>query len=709
MFFLRESGKPRSSMIRRFWIAALFIGSTAWAGPTIHPSTATVFMRGSVTITSTDTITCFLAAGSTGTLSGCTYTAPASFYAKNIVAGCPVTPNDSIFNTDVSGLPVDGNSGTRIGNVAGGPTLRFEVDFPLNVMTNATPTDTMNFFYTSQFNGQSWPIVAAPYRGVENALYPTDYFAQDRHQHGVNTDTCKFTEIYNYYPVGTATIPEGCASCNAQSGFQYDGTSYRLPDESSGNGSTDAAGLPVEPLLIKYSELKAGHIDHAMRFTMSNGYNYAGFLWPGTNFSPQCGNFSTCFPYGSRLRLKVAFNVSSFSSTAQVILNALKKYGMFMADGGTTMAIQTWRDVDSDTTTWNVFHNELLFNSGPTINDFEQVNETGLIVSSDTSRVYLNNASAVLPSNYAVVYASKTSDSTTSFLYIAVQPVTVGTNNTPFPSNDGSLNVMVGTPQFQIPFWVNGSSTTTATFSMSPTLGSLTAGGLYTAPTGGVTASSTTNITIVNTLDSTATITFPLTVFPANGIRMVVGAKAGTITSPVIPYDALSNYGLDVGGNYWAMTPVGNVPAWYALDDQSYPQASWPPGTLDVGLYYTDRHGSSDQAWAAMVPNGTYTLNLKFGANSGNVGVQSSSVTIDSQGTVVMTTATVPIPGFASYTPSDKFFTIPVTNNQFYFAIRQVYNSNFTLLSAWSLTPAVSAIQIQGTVNFRGSLKFASQ
>lgn len=672
------------------------IPSFGMAAPVINPSTATVYVGNTVQFASTDTVSWSMAPGSVGSISvGGLYTAPSSIQARNSIAGCPVVPNDHIYNVNITSLPVDANSAGRLGNIGAGIAINFEVSFPLNVMTNTTPTDTMKFYYTTSSDGRSFPILATPYRGVETNLYPNDYFAQDRHQLGVNTDTCQFTEIYNYYPLGT-NIPQSCPTCNAQSGVQWGPMSYQL---ANSDGSTDAAGLYIQPLAIRYDELKAGAINHALRFTLSNGYNYSGFLWPGTNFAANCSDLATCVPYGSRFRLKSSFDTSSFSPTAKVVLNAMKSYGMFMADGGISFHIQVMSDVLADTTTWTALMSEIpgsALDSG----DFEQVDESSLMVSSATGRVKIPNTYNVAPSNYAVVVATKTSDNTTSYVYVAVQPVKAGTKNIPFPPNSGTLSVMSGTPQFQIPYWVNGATTTTVTCTMSPTVGSLTSDCLYTAPTSGVRLASTTIVTVTPTADSTGTITFPLTVFPSDGIRIDAGGKAGTITSPVIPYDSLDNYGPDSGGKYWAADPPGNIPPWYAHDDNSYPQPSWP-GTTDVGLWYTDVHATSDGAYAAMVPNGNYTLKMLFAWNTDpSIFLQS----IDSQGSIIVSSA-----AFASAIGSTPYATtsisrsVQVTNNQFYFALRYSDTSKFSLINAWSLIYD-SAISSPGT--FSGNCQF---
>lgn len=689
--------------------ALLFLSGFCFAAPTISPSTATVFVSGSVTITSTDTVTCSLTAGSTGTLSGCVYTAPKSFTAHNVLNGCMARPNDDVYNTRIDNLPVDTNSVARFNHLLGGTTahIAFEVSFPGNISTNATPNTATTFFYTTNNNG-NFPIVPAPYTGVENTLYPANYFAQDRHVIGNNTDTCQFYDIYNPYPAGT-NVPQSCPLCTAQAGISYVGSSYQLPNTGDGSGTSDAAGMFIGPPALKYKEIKSGVIKHALRFTLDNGDAYSGFIWPATNFTSECDTFTICFPYGSRWRLKSSFPISGFSQTSQVILTALKQYGMFFADGGTAMHIQAMNDVNTDTTTFNTLLNNSAPNEIASTNtitqfQFEQVDESSLIVSTSSGKVNLSNG-FVTPDNFAQVIVTKNSDSSSTTLRIALEPVTVGFSNKPFPADTGSISIMAGTPQIPISFWVNGATTTTASCTMSPTVGTLTSGCLYTAPTTQV-GLVTSTVTITPTADPSQALTVPLIIYPSNGIRVNTGGQSTFITDPVIPYTASGDYGPDLTGNIWWSDPVGSLPPWYSLDENGFPQASWPAGYPDVGLYYTDRHGASDGAFGAYVPNGTYVFHVGFGLNTSLSSVVQS---LDSQNVVLAsTTAMRGITGTTAYTPGTASFLVQVSNNQFYFAIRQVIQGDFTLLNNWSLIP-FGAPTILGNAVLRGSAKLLAR
>lgn len=688
------------------WLWIILIGSQAWAVPTVTPTTATVIMGNQTQFITPDTVTWSLAAGSTGTISATgLYTAPKSFVAKNIIDGVMALPNDHIYNTRIDALPVDTNSAARIANILGGTSayIQIEPDFPHNVMTNATPNVSLTFLDTP-FNSGNFQMLGFPYGGAEHSLIPDDN-SRDQHFLGVNTDSNQFSEIYDIFPVGAAA-GSGCPLCTSGAGVKYYGTDYNLGDTAGGNqgGATDAAGMFIDPLLIRYSELKAGHINHALRFTLANAYIYSGLLWPAQSFTNECGTIGTCIPYGSRFRLKSSFDITPYSATTQTILRALKEYGMFLTDGGTSMHIQAMTDVVADSITYAAIKSEIANGQIASQWKFEQVDESSLEVSSATGKVNLSNG-FVTPDNFAEVVATKNSDSSSTTVRVAIQPFTVGTKNPSFQAKGPMLAVMAGTPQFQIPYWVNGATTTTVSCSMSPTVGSITSTCLYAAPSGSVLASSTTQVTITATIDSTATITFPLTVFSSDGVRMNTGGKALHIISPVIPYDSAGNYGADANGRFWPSDPIGMIPS-NSIQDGSFPQGSWP-GTTDVGLYYTYYNASNDMGFAVMAPNGNYNLQIGFAADSNNADITKQLQSIDTQGTTVMSTGTFKsLIGTTYYNPVTTTIPVIVSNNQFYFALRDVTASSGTIINNWSLTyigPLFSNKQFSGSGLIKGN------
>jgi hypothetical protein len=114
--------------------------------------------------------------------------------------------------------------------------------------------------------------------------------------------------------------------------------------------SADAAGLPILPGLVRWDEVQAGHIDHALRFTVSK--TQRGFIHPATH---QAGSTTdpNVAPMGARFRLKASFDLTAFHGAALVVLRALQRYGMFVADNGSNWFVSgatdsRWNDTDLD-------------------------------------------------------------------------------------------------------------------------------------------------------------------------------------------------------------------------------------------------------------------------------------------------------------------------------------------------------------------------
>jgi hypothetical protein len=97
--------------------------------------------------------------------------------------------------------------------------------------------------------------------------------------------------------------------------------------------SADAAGLPIFPLLVRYPEVRAGRIDHALRVTVQR--TQRGYIHPATHFASSSSD-PNLPPMGLRLRLKASFNLAGYHGEALVVLRALKRYGLIVADNGTS-------------------------------------------------------------------------------------------------------------------------------------------------------------------------------------------------------------------------------------------------------------------------------------------------------------------------------------------------------------------------------------
>ena len=148
----------------------------------------------------------------------------------------------------------------------------------------------------------------------------------DRHVLVLDNNNCWLYELYGADPQASAWDAGSAAVWDLTADEQRPYTWT----------SADAAGLPIFPGLVRYDEVAAGAIQHALRFTLQS--SRAAFIPPASHWAANSTN-ALAAPMGMRLRLKAGFDVSSFSATNQVILNALKKYGMIMADNGSSMYI----------------------------------------------------------------------------------------------------------------------------------------------------------------------------------------------------------------------------------------------------------------------------------------------------------------------------------------------------------------------------------
>jgi hypothetical protein len=161
----------------------------------------------------------------------------------------------------------------------------------------------------------------------------------DRHVLVVDRDNCVLYELWS-------ATPQADGSWTAGSGAVFPLTSDAL--RPAGWTSADAAGLPILPGLVRYDEVAAGSIAHALRFTAA--VTQRAYVWPARHYASS--NTSTSVPpMGTRVRLKASVDVSGFSPANQVILQALKRYGMILADNGSNWFLtgapdSRWDDAD---------------------------------------------------------------------------------------------------------------------------------------------------------------------------------------------------------------------------------------------------------------------------------------------------------------------------------------------------------------------------
>jgi hypothetical protein len=162
--------------------------------------------------------------------------------------------------------------------------------------------------------------------------------AGDRHVLVLQRGACRLYELYSARRRGSAW--------DAGSGAVFNLRSNALRPE--GWTSADAAGLPILPLLVRYPEVRSGRIDHALRMTVQR--TQRGYIHPATHFASSSSHGSLP-PMGLRLRLKASFSLASFHGESLIVLRALKRYGLIVADNGFSWYITgapdpRWSDQD---------------------------------------------------------------------------------------------------------------------------------------------------------------------------------------------------------------------------------------------------------------------------------------------------------------------------------------------------------------------------
>ena len=242
-------------------------------------------------------------------------------------------PADNPWNQDISNSPVDPNSNNLIASI--GTTVNLHPDFgtvfngapngiPYVVVAGSQPPVPTNFsLYDDESDPGPYPV--PPNAPIEGGPTSTG----DRHVLVIDRDNWKLYEMGNAFPVN------GGASWDATGGAIFDLNSNAL--RPAGWTSADAAGLPIFPGLVRYDEVfEQGEIRHALRFTVQHTRH--AYVFPARHFASDDTSPNRP-PMGMRVRLKASFDISTFSPRIQVILRALKKYGMFVADNGSNWFI----------------------------------------------------------------------------------------------------------------------------------------------------------------------------------------------------------------------------------------------------------------------------------------------------------------------------------------------------------------------------------
>lgn len=255
--------------------------------------------------------------------------------AGTFFAGCPIFPADNPWNQDIRSASAHPNSDQYIASILAGrktlhPDFGSNPDYgiPFVVVDKSTPKSPIIAEYADETDAGPYPIPSNP---------PIEA-GSDRHILMLHKDECVLYELY-------AAVQEG-AQWFVGSGAIFDLTSNALrPDYWT---SADAAGLPIFPGLVRYDEVESGTITHALRFTVSK--TQRAFIHPATHFASSSTDANRP-PMGLRLRLKADYDISHVTGHSRVILEALKTYGMILADNGSDWFISgatdpRWDDED---------------------------------------------------------------------------------------------------------------------------------------------------------------------------------------------------------------------------------------------------------------------------------------------------------------------------------------------------------------------------
>ncbi|SRR6266511_291267 len=243
---------------------------------------------------------------------------------------CSVFPADNIWHADISKLPVDPHSGAWISSMGGG-SVRIHPDFgpsdstdtgppygiPYDVVAGTHQKVSVSFYYPDESDPGPYPF--GPDITIEGG--------SDRHAIMVDKDSCTLYELYDaHYSTSGSTAGSGAI-------WSLGSNALRPADWTS----ADAAGLPILAGLVRLDEVQAGLVDHAIRVTAS--CTDRSYIWPARH-QAGCRSDPNLPPMGARFRLKSSVDITGFRPDTQVILQAMKTYGLIVADNGSSWFFQ---------------------------------------------------------------------------------------------------------------------------------------------------------------------------------------------------------------------------------------------------------------------------------------------------------------------------------------------------------------------------------
>ncbi len=340
-------------------------------------------------------------------IAACSESTQVSLAQPPPIGSCPIFPADNIWNVPVTNLPVDPNSNAYVSSIGANTGLHPDfgsgmwqgapIGIPYVVVPASQPTVTIGWLY-SYSSGESdpGPYPIPPNAPIEGGPSSTG----DRHvivvQQSSPTTSCELYETWDSHPVGGGT------SWNVGSGAKFNLTGPNAYDlRTAGLTSADAAGLPILPGLARFEEVNppGATINHALRFTVVHSRNT--YVWPARHQASSSSN-PAYPPMGQRFRLKASYVIpSNYSPQTKAILQALKTYGMIVADNGSNWYLSGIPDAGWDD---NSLVPQLSAVKGL---NFEAVDSSSLMINPNSSQAAVAPTSAPTTLAASVISSSR--------------------------------------------------------------------------------------------------------------------------------------------------------------------------------------------------------------------------------------------------------------------------------------------------------------
>jgi hypothetical protein len=578
-------------------------------------------------------------------------------------------PSNNVWNTNIASAPVDPNS-AAITRAPGFARLSLHPDFGAEsiygipyvvVDSSITPSVPINVIdYPSEGD-----VVVAPYPatapiegGLDGCTGWPDTYEGDAHVLVLDRARCELYETYNTHHCN--------GLWNASGETIWDMRNYET--RPWGWSSSDAAGLPIFPGLVRYDEIASGAIPHALRFTMQqtkNDANNGYFVYPASHAAGNYWGVSNVM--GMRIRLKASFDISGYSKVNQIILTAMKQYGMILADNGGYFFFQGVSDPRFDD---NDLDNLKMVASS----NFEVVQATPEFPGYDSATAPAGAAPVInsftasastLGSGSPVTFSYDVSGDSYDFIDV-IGPVTAGSGSvTAYPAATQTYTLnstnAYGRSTSSLTVTVSGSQTSSPTFSpaagtfssaQAVTLSDNTPGAVIYYATSGTPTTSSTKYTGALTVSSTETIH---AIAAATGYaNSAVNSATYTINLPPPPPStaAAPTFNLAIGtyNSVQTVTLSDTTPGaviYYTTSGTPTTSSTKYTGALTVSSTKTIYAIAAATGYAnSAVSSATYTINLP--APDFSVAASPASMTVNAGSVGTTTISVTPLNGFSS-------------------------------------------------------------